>query len=170
VYRADVPVGHVRFRVKVERASVAKQLEPVAHEAARYRYAFISYASQDRPDMLKVLQGFDVNGIRYFADIHSLEPGDRWERRIEAGLEECDLFLLIWSKQAKASDWVKKEVLHALKRQGERGHAPPRIHPIFVEWPIELPWREASKLHFNSPLLHGAPAVESRAPSSGPDS
>jgi hypothetical protein len=41
--------------------------------------------------------------IKYFQDVLSLEPGDRFSKRIELGIDKCDVFLLFWSSQAKMS-------------------------------------------------------------------
>lgn len=169
VSRNDVPIGHLKFQLAIDPAAPGGELEPVGNRTCNYKYAFISYASKDREDMLKVLQGFAVNGIRYFADVLTIEPGARWARRIEAGIDECDLFLLIWSKQAKASEWVKREVLHAQARQANDPDGPPEIRPIFVELPIELPWPDVGDLQFNSPLLHGAIAAPETPPAPDAD-
>jgi hypothetical protein len=40
-----------------------------------------------------------------------------------------------WSRAAKDSEWVRKEVERARLRQGENGERPPQIIPIIIEGP-----------------------------------
>ena len=102
--------------------------------------------------MLARVQMLPINGIDYFQDVMALEPGDRWERRIEAGIDRCDLFLLFWSGHAKDSSWVKREVEHALARRGDDEGAPPEIRPVILE--RVPPWDELSHLHFDDRVLY----------------
>jgi TIR domain len=115
--------------------------------------------------VVRRLQGVAASGTRYFADVVDLEPGERWERRLELGIDECDLFLLFWSRNAKSSDWVKKEALYARRRQHGDELSPPEIRPVCIERPIEEPWPELAYLHFNDVLLYLIAAEdESRPP------
>jgi hypothetical protein len=156
VSRGGVPIGRMKFRLGIEAGVGEAGLQPAAYLARRYEYAFISYTSLDRDLMLIALQGIETSGLKYFADVLSIGAGDRWKLKIKAGLDRCDVFVLIWSRRAKESEYVKREVLHALERQGNDPDAPPDIHPIFVDDPIAPPWDEVSELHFNSPVRHRA--------------
>ena len=105
--------------------------------------------------MLRRLQLLAIVGIDFFQDVLSLEPGDRFERRIEAGIDRCDLFLLFWSSEAKRSEWVRKEVQLALSRNAGNELSPPEIRPVIVEGPPTVePWDELAHLHFNDRMLH----------------
>jgi hypothetical protein len=85
----------------------------------------------------------------------SLEPGDRWEKKLELGIDECDLFLLFWSTESKRSEWVRKEVRYALARSGRDELSPPQIRPVILEGPpIVEPWEELAHLHFNDRMLY----------------
>lgn len=149
------PVGHVKFKLVVGHDALKERSEPQGESARRYRTAFISYSSRDRDKVLARVQMLSVIGIRYFQDLLSLEPGERWARRIELGIDECDLFLLFWSNQSKSSEWVRKEVAYALARRGDDELAPPEIRPVIVEGPpIVEPWEELAHLHFNDRLLY----------------
>jgi hypothetical protein len=146
------PVGHVKFVLQVDRNSARPGAEPQGEQAHVYSYAFVSYSSADRDEVLARVQMLSVAGIRYFQDVTTLEPGDRWERRLEAGIDRCDLFLLFWSGHAKSSTWVKREVDHALARQGGDGLAPPEIRPVILE--RVPPWAELAHLHFDDRVLY----------------
>ena len=146
------PVGHVKFTLRVEKEVQQAAVEPQGEHARTYSYAFISYSSRDRDEVLSRVQMLSLSGIDYFQDVMTLEPGDRWLRKLEAGIDECDLFLLFWSKHAKESRWVKQEVEYALARQGADELAAPEIRPVILER-VE-PWEELSHLHFDDRVLY----------------
>jgi hypothetical protein len=150
------PIGCIKFKLQIDprAALVALDTEPQGDHAQRYRVAFISYASKDRDEVLARVQMLTAVGIRYFQDVLSLEPGERWAQRLEAGIDDCDLFLLFWSSRAKQSEWVRKEVDYALQRKAGDDLRPPEIRPVLlVERPIAEPWEELADLHFNDRLL-----------------
>ena len=158
----SAPLGHVKFKTTVESPSAASLMsasaaepEPQGELARRYHVAFISYASKDRDKVLQRVQMLPLVGVRCFQDLLDLEPGDRWLRRLELGIDECDLFLLFWSSEAKSSNWVRQEVRHALQRRGGDDLAPPEIKPVIIEGPpVVEPWEELAHLHFNDRVLY----------------
>ena len=161
ISRDGIPVGSIKYKnTKVDNRaspSTPKTLrgQPVV-TSRRYSRAFISYASADRPEVLKRVQMLRLAHIRYFQDLLQLEPGDRWERKLYHHIDKCDLFLLFWSTKAKESRWVLDEVRYAPKRQGGDILAPPELIPVIIEGPpIPNPPDELSAhLHFNDYLLY----------------
>jgi TIR domain len=80
---------------------------------------------------------------------------ERSEKKLELGIDECDLFLLFWSSESKRSEMGRKEVRYALTRRGDDELALPEIRPVIVEGPpIVEPWEELAHLHFNDRLLY----------------
>ena len=83
----SVPIGHVKFVLLV---AAAGQIATEASDSVpkqswkRYRYAFISYASADRAEVLKRVQMLDRVSIEFFQDLLSLEPGERWAKALTA--------------------------------------------------------------------------------------
>jgi len=150
------PIGCVKFKLQIDRAAPTPATnEPRGDQVQRYRVAFISYASKDRDEVLARVQMLSAVGIRYFQDVLSLEPGDRWAQRLEVGIDDCDLFLLFWSSGAKQSEWVRREVRYALDRKRGSDLRPPEIRPVLLlERPIAEPWEELAHLHFNDRLLY----------------
>ena len=146
------PIGHLKFTLKIAQHVGQVPSEPMGEFAWRYSFAFISYASEDRDDVLARVQTLGLSGIRYFQDVLSLKPGDRWEKKIELGIDECDLFVLFWSQHAKRSRWVRREVKYALARGASSEGSFPAIRPVVLEF--VKPWRELSHLHFDDPLLY----------------
>jgi hypothetical protein len=151
----SAPLGHVKFKLSVGAAAADLESEPQGESARRYEYAFVSYASPDRPAVMERLQTLSAVRVGYFADVVDLEPGDRWLRKLELGIDRCDLFLLFWSSEAKRSEWVRREVRYALARKAGDDLSPPEIRPVIVEGPpIVEPWEELAHLHFNDRLLY----------------
>ncbi len=111
VSQDNIPIGHVKFKLSVTAAQEARSPRPaenVTVDARRYRRAFISYASADRPEVLKRVQMLRQLGIEFFQDLLDLEPGSRWEQELYRHIDESDLFLLFWSTAARESRWVRE--------------------------------------------------------------
>lgn len=150
-----VPIGHIKFKMTITKAAgPAQPLNPTGEAAARYRSAFVSYASADRREVLKRVQALKAVRIETFQDVLDLDPGARWEREIYRRIDECDVFFLFWSGAAKRSEWVRREASYALHRQQGNEMAPPEIMPLVIETPMELPWEELSHLNFSKKMVH----------------
>lgn len=153
-----VPVGRLLFKLAVtdpQGPAIAPSLSRSDETYKRYENAFISYASEDRPKVLIRVSMLDAARIKYFMDMLSLDPGERWKRGLYKHIDNCDVVFLFWSKAARASNWVEKEVLYALDRRGGDDSAPPDIIPIIIEGPPpEPPPPALSFLHFNDKFLY----------------
>ena len=78
---SSVPVGSVTFAL-----SATPEEQPVTNDvrgeqARRYSNAFLSYASENRAEVLKRAQGLQAARIDFFQDLLDLKPGERWERK-----------------------------------------------------------------------------------------
>jgi hypothetical protein len=157
----SIPLGHIKFKLTVVAAQEqprSRTAEEVGLSAHRYRKAFISYASADRAEVLKRVQMLRQVGIDFFQDLLDLEPGSRWEKELYRHIDESDLFLLFWSRAARESDWVLKEVRYALQRKGDDHLAAPEIKPVVIEGPPPpAPPQELAHLHFNDYLIYFIP-------------
>jgi hypothetical protein len=159
VSRGEVPFGHVKFKLTVAAepaATGARDEEARAAQSwARYRKAFISYASKDRDEVLKRVQMLARLKIDFFQDLLSLEPGERWERALYRHIDESDVFFLFWSTAARDSEWVLREIRYALDRRGGDEFKPPEIVPVIIEGPpLVKPPPELDDLHFNDQILY----------------
>jgi len=151
-----VPAGRIHFVIELE-ASLEDEApaEGLGESSHRYRKAFISYASEDRAEVLKRVQTLGALKIDYFQDVLDLEPGDRWERELYTEIDRCDLFLLFWSSASRASEWVRKETQYALDRQTKNDAGEPELIPMMIEGPPPpKPWPECAHLHFNDKLIY----------------
>lgn len=129
----------------------------------RYKRAFISYASEDRAEVLKRVQMLKTLNVEFFQDLLTLEPGDRWERMLYKYIDESEVIYLFWSNAAKRSEWVEREVQYALKRRSAGGGALPAIVPIIIEGPpIVAPPKHLADLHFNDKILYFIEEEESK--------
>jgi TIR domain-containing protein len=97
-------------------------------------------------------------------DLLSLDPGQRWERQLYSEIDQCDLFLLFWSNEARNSKWVNLEIEYALERI--KNHASPysprpEIQPIIIEGPPPPPPPDSlADRHFNDPFLYLIASIE----------
>jgi hypothetical protein len=164
LYRQAVPIGRIAFSTPIVANAVSEPLAPVGDLSRVYRRAFLSYASPDRPEVIKRAQALKAANIDFFMDLLSLEPGERWERRLYEEIDCCDLFVLFWSTSAKNSEWVGKEISYALERIRKHGSpdgALPEIHPILLEGPPPpKPPESLAFLQFNDPLLYVIASIE----------
>ena len=83
----------------------------------------------------------------------SLEPGDRWEKKLYENIDRCDLFLLFWSQAAKDSQWVLKEAEYALAHQQKNSGSEPDLVPVVLEQNV-LPPPSLSAFHFNDAISY----------------
>jgi hypothetical protein len=151
-----LPIGHIKFTLTItSRAAEPPPMAVLGDDATRYTVAFVSYASSDRTKVLDRVQVLPLFGIRFFQDVLDLEPGERWERSLYRHIDESDIVLLFWSKAAKRSKWVRREIRYALDRKQGDEFAPPAIGPVLIEGPpVPHPWKELAHLHFNDKLLY----------------
>jgi hypothetical protein len=158
VSEGSVPIGHLKFTLKIvtDSAVVSSSPEPTpAGSLIRYHRAFISYASRDRVEVLKRVQMLNATRIKFFQDLLTLEPGDRWEKLIYEYIDQSDVFFLFWSKAASRSRWVKKEVAYALERKAGKDEAAPEIVPVIIEGPPPAkPAKQLGFLHFNDKFMY----------------
>ena len=160
----SVPVGAVSFALPASARKAAATAVLRGDEARRYSYAFLSYSSKDRAEVLKRAQGLKAGRIDFFQDILSLEPGEKWVPRLDQEIDRCDLFLLFWSSHAKTSEWVAREVNYALARQKSSGGLPD-ITPVIIEGPPPpSPPDTLKDIHFNDSLIYVLAAVEAQPP------
>jgi TIR domain len=159
ISKEGTPVGKIAFQVEVARYTRGARNRPLGDSAQHYRRCFFSYSHPDRAEMLKRAQGVEAAGFDTFIDVLNLRPGDEWNPKIFEAIDESDLFVVIWSKNALGSEWVIKESQHALKRYKQ--HKSPDFKPIPIEGPPIAPVPESLRgHHFNDEKLFVIRAAE----------
>jgi hypothetical protein len=147
-----VPVGFVEFAIGCRDGTI-READGTGDAVRRYKYAFLSHASQDRKEVMKFARALSAAKIGFFQDILSLEPGDEWEERLFQEIDRCDVFYLFWSKHAANSAMVRREAEHAHKRSTLTLSKAPSITPIRLDAsplptdPPHPPWM--MKIHFD---------------------
>jgi hypothetical protein len=146
-FKEGEPIGRVSFTVPVQDTSSAA-MRVAGDDARRYSQTFFSYASPDRPVVVRYTHAWSLLRMRFFQDFLSLDPGERWERRLYEEIDRSDLFLLFWSNAASQSEYVRKEAEYALMRQASGQQL--EILPVVIEGPpCPAPPASLSAIHFN---------------------
>ncbi|HEX8922442.1 MAG TPA: toll/interleukin-1 receptor domain-containing protein, partial [Pyrinomonadaceae bacterium] len=166
VSEASIPIGHLKFKFKIagsasQDAAVPANQPVAAGNLTRYKQAFISYASPDRAEVLKRVQMLNLVKVKFFQDLLTLEPGDNWEQLLYKYIDESDVFYLFWSQAASKSEWVKKEIVYALKRKAGNEESAPEIVPVIIEGPPAVkPPEDLAFLQFNDKFMYFIQAEE----------
>lgn len=155
IFLDDIVVGRIGFTTRVNRFFKPSQKPAKTYEKVFKNY-FISYSSKDFDEVKRRVEGMLISDREFakhsFWDKMFLKPGDRYETKIYDYIDNtADVFLLFWSSNAAASEWVRKEIKRAVARQ-KRMRRPenrlPEIIPVPIENPIPPPPEELSDLHF----------------------
>jgi hypothetical protein len=78
---------------------------------------FISHNAKDK-ETARLLAGlFADRGISFWFDEYEIKPGESITGGIGKGIEDCDVFILMWSAAAKASKWVDTEMRAAIRKR-----------------------------------------------------
>jgi uncharacterized protein YjbI with pentapeptide repeats len=77
---------------------------------------FISYSSMDAPFIEAIEQQFDIQGIRYWRDVHDMKAG-RIDRQVERAISLNPTVLIVLSENSVDSPWVEWEVGQAQKQE-----------------------------------------------------
>ncbi|GEM_PF-1860453 len=115
----------------------------VAHKP--YAAVFCSYSRKDEPIVKRVEKAIKTLGFDYWRDLTTLRPGEDWDDRLLALIEQADIFQLFWSSNSATSNAVRKEWAHALKVGTNRANF---IRPVFWEQPMPAPPQELGHINF----------------------
>ena len=94
------------------------------------RQIFLSHAHQDAVLAHRFAQDLRDNGWQVWIAPNSIQPGEKWVEAIGRGLDESGVFVLLVTKAAVASRWVKDETNLAIQLEKD---AHIRFFPIVVE-------------------------------------
>jgi len=90
---------------------------------------FLSHSSRDRKcasDLASVLRDHRLNV--WYSD-SNIQNAKQWHDEIGKELQRCDWFVVLLSKHSVASQWVKMELMYALRKVQYREH----ILPILIQ-------------------------------------
>jgi TIR domain len=155
--RSAAPIGVLHFRVELvpQGTRTESVTRPLGEVARLTESVFVSYASEDRSEVLRRVQGLKALGIQFFQDILNLAPGQRWAQELWRLIDQSDVFLLCWSSAARKSEWVRKEYLQANTTSSRSSDKRPHIAILPLEGPPPPePPPELAHLHFSDDLLY----------------
>ena len=77
----SVPLGRITFRLEVAQEPGPAAPEPQGETAHRYEFAFISYSSEDRQQVVERVQALSAVKLDYFQDFLTMRAGTEREPR-----------------------------------------------------------------------------------------
>ena len=93
---------------------------------------FVSYSSHDLEHVGALQVELQDTPISVYVAEHSLQPGTGINEAIKRSIAEADAFVLVWSNNARASEWVLQELGQALVLQKP-------VLPIVLDSGLRLP-------------------------------
>lgn len=145
------PIGDLMFQLAIVKSTTEAAGAAVNMGAVRnYQNPFISYAHEEEGEVLRRVQGMQVQSPKYFMDFISLRTGGQWEHLLIEQVKKSDAFYLFWSKAASESFWVNREIDCALERQAGDANAPPAMTPFVIDGPpVTAPPEKLRHLQFD---------------------
>jgi hypothetical protein len=92
---------------------------------------FISHNTADKDTARFLAIALVEQGINVWFDEWAIRPGDSITGGIEKGLSDSNIFVLVWSSNAKASNWVGTEISAYIRRRIDDQTL--RIVPIIID-------------------------------------
>lgn len=93
---------------------------------------FVSYSTKDISLAEHIKTSITNPLVEVFIAEYSIKPGEILDEAIIAAIKTCDLFVLLWSRNSKSSEYVPGEV--AIARGDKK-----IIIPLVLEDGLELP-------------------------------
>jgi hypothetical protein len=81
------------------------------------RQCFLSHNFADKPFVRRLGADLESRGCRVWLDENEIRVGESLRGRVEQGLNDCDVVLLVWSRAAAQSGWVDAELGAAFIRR-----------------------------------------------------
>lgn len=88
---------------------------------------FISYSTKDLPIVEHVRSLLQHSSIEVFVAEYSLAPGQSLPAEIITAIKNCNLFILLWSRNSKESEWVPQEI--GIATSEKKPILPAVLHP-----------------------------------------
>jgi len=93
---------------------------------------FISYSTNDFPLVEHVKMLLSNPSVEVFIAEYAVGPGSPLNDTVVSAIQTCDLFVLLWSRNSKSSEYVPQEI-------GVARGVGKTILPIVLEDHLELP-------------------------------
>ncbi|MCC6613933.1 MAG: toll/interleukin-1 receptor domain-containing protein [Anaerolineae bacterium] len=83
--------------------------------SSAHAFTFVSHSSKDKAFVEDLAGLFDAAGLDLWVDVEDIADGATWAKSIQQGVEDCQTMIVVWSANARASEWVERETLLALR-------------------------------------------------------
>nr|VFK54758.1 MAG: TIR domain-containing protein [Candidatus Kentron sp. TUN]VFK59592.1 MAG: TIR domain-containing protein [Candidatus Kentron sp. TUN] len=93
---------------------------------------FISYSTHDLKQIELLREQIARTPIEVFIARDSIPPSQELTSRIKSEIQECDLFIVLWSRNAKDSEWISQEI-------GQASAYDKTILPLVLDEELEPP-------------------------------
>ncbi|MEO1278027.1 MAG: TIR domain-containing protein, partial [Planctomycetota bacterium] len=94
---------------------------------------FISHATADDAFVRNLREQVELFGLSGWVDSRELRGGDPLWPEIKAAIEKADAFVVIVSPDSLQSQWVGRELKHAMSVQESRGRDAYRVVPLSID-------------------------------------
>lgn len=74
---------------------------------------FLSYSRSDTERVQPLLDELRRLGYRVFFDVQSIDPGEKWKKRLDRSIRASRTLVLCWSEHAHGSDYITFEYSRA---------------------------------------------------------
>ena len=88
--------------------------------AFEFYSCFISYSSEDKGFATRLHSDLQENGVRCWYAPEDMRSGRKMHLQIDEAIRLYDRLLLVLSKEAMESNWVRTEIRRALKKEAEQ--------------------------------------------------
>lgn len=92
---------------------------------------FISHNKADKDVAREIALFLTAENINVWFDEWEISAGDSIIQEINTGLRGCTHFIILWSKNALTSNWVRRELQSTLAKAIQTGS--PRVLPILLD-------------------------------------
>lgn len=101
------------------------------HQKVESFLVFISHNKADKDMAREIALFLASENINVWFDEWEVSAGDSIVEQINRGLRDCTNFIIIWSKNASTSNWVRKELHSILIKAIQSGK--PKVLPIVLD-------------------------------------
>jgi uncharacterized C2H2 Zn-finger protein len=129
----ELPGQYVKERPTPPRVEVLT--EPLVTEIVRNPgQVFLAHAHEDAELAHRLAGDLEVHGLQVWITPESIKPGEKWVEAISRGLDESGIFVLLLTKMALKSRWVRSETNAAIdsEHKGEVEFIPLQVEPTDV--------------------------------------
>ncbi len=115
-------VPEIRFRTlaretNTERARLDSSPQQVVTPVPTNPSAFVSHSGKDRQFVERFVADLWAVGVRAWYSKWEIKPGDSIPTKIDEGIEECEFFVIVFSRNSIRAPWVQTELQAAVARQ-----------------------------------------------------